>query len=72
MTGGPRGGSHTLPPPLAAWLQRTAVTRIHLCHHPTVGLMSSPAKPLEHSTWAGPTPGPEAPGPASEGPLAHP
>lgn len=49
-------------PPLTAWLQHTAVTRIHLCHHPTVGLMSSPAKPLEHSTRAGPTPGPEAQG----------
>lgn len=47
------------PPPsfssLTAWLQHTAVTRIHLCHHPTVGLMSSPVKPLEHSTWASPT-----------------
>lgn len=51
-----------LPPPLTAWLQHTAVTRIHLCHHPTVGLMSSPVKPLKHSTWAGPTPGPEAQG----------
>lgn len=53
----PRGSSpHLLPsPPLTAWLQRTAVTRIHLCHHPTVGLMSSPVKPLEHSTWASPT-----------------
>lgn len=49
-------------PPLTAWLQHTAVTRIHLCHHPTVGLMSSPVKPLEHSTRAGPTPGPEAQG----------
>lgn len=51
-----------LPPPLTAWLQHTAVTRIHLCHHPTVGLMSSPVKPLKHSTWASPTPGPEAQG----------
>lgn len=34
--------------------------------------MSSPTKPLEHSTRAGPTPGPEAPGPASEGPLPTP
>lgn len=49
-------------PPLTAWLRHTAVTRIHLCHHPTAGLMSSPAKPLEHSTRAGPTPGPEAQG----------
>lgn len=47
-------------PPLTAWLQHTAVTRIHLCHHPTVGLMSSPVKPLEHSTWASPT-SPSAP-----------
>lgn len=50
-------------PPLTAWLQHTAVTRIHLCHHPTVGLMSSPVKPLKHSTWASPTspnPRPEA------------
>lgn len=51
-----------LPPPLTAWLQHTAVTRIHLCHLPTVGLMSSPVKPLKHSTWASPTPGPEAQG----------
>lgn len=57
-----------LPPPLTAWLQHTAVTRIHLCHHPTVGLMSSPVKPLKHSTWAGPTPGPEAQG-LPQGPL---
>lgn len=41
-------------PPRTAWLQRTAVTGIHLCHRPTVGLMSSPAQPLKHSTWAGP------------------
>lgn len=51
-----------LSPPLTAWLQHTAVTRIHLCHHPTVGLMSSPMKPLKHSAWAGPTPGPKAQG----------
>ena len=71
--GGAPVAAPTLSPlPLAAWLQRTAVTGIHLCHHPTAGLMSSPAKPLKHSTWAGPTPGPEAPGPASEGPLARP
>lgn len=50
------------PPPLAAWLQHTAVARIHLCHRPTAGLMSSPVKPLKHSTWAGPTPGPAAQG----------
>lgn len=55
-------------PPLTAWLRHTAVTRIHLCHHPTAGLMSSPAKPLEHSTRAGPTPRSRGPGPASEGP----
>lgn len=51
-----------LPPPLTAWLQHTAVTRIHLCHRPTVGLMSSPVNPLKHSTRAGPTPGPGAQG----------
>lgn len=51
-----------LPPTLAAWLQHTAVTRIHLCHRPTAGLMSSSVKALEHSTWAGPAPGPEAQG----------
>lgn len=58
-------------PSLTAWLQHTAVTRIHLCHHPTVGLMSSPVKPLEHSTWASltsPRPPPRASGLASGSP----
>lgn len=62
-----------LPPflplsPLPAWLQHTAVTRIHLCHHPTVGLMSSPVKPPQAQHVGRPHPRPGGPGPASEGP----